>query len=66
MSEWMPQVRQCGFASPAQLLSFLAVSEIEIGYIRNKPGQYASPILRRRLPRGLPKRPGEVGLARKF
>src|SRR6516225_8201470 len=57
--------RQRGFASPAQLLSFLAVNQTQIVTWITTSGYQAAPILRRCLTRGLPECTGEIGLTRK-
>src|SRR5262249_49753588 len=64
-SEHLSLSRQCGFASPAQLLSFLAVNQTQIVTSITTSGHQATPILRRRLTRGLPECTGEIGLTRK-
>jgi len=64
-SEQLSLSRQCGFASPAQLLSFLAVNQTQIVTWITTSGYQAAPILRRCLTRGLPDRTGEIGLTRK-
>jgi hypothetical protein len=64
-SEHLSLSRQCGFASPAQLLSFLAVNQTQIVTSITTSGYQAAPILRRCLTRGLPECTGEIGLTRR-
>jgi len=64
-SEQLSLSRQCGFASPAQLLSFLAVNQTQIVTWITTSGYQAAPILRRCPTRGLPECTGEIGLTRK-
>src|SRR5215813_12970890 len=64
-SEQLCLSRQCGFASPAQLLSFLAVNRTQIVTSIATSGSPAAPILRGCLTRGLPECTGEIGLTRK-
>ena len=63
-SEQLSLSRQCGFASPAQLLSFLAVNQTRIIRSVTTSGQQAAPISRRCLTRGVPECTDEIGLTR--